>query len=90
MMNSGFRFFRDDALLKLREEQTKYCKRCGDLYWVDESNDSFIAADYCKYCLALVLLRVRNLNRRDRCQCPVDSKEFIYNKGYNNWQRRYG
>lgn len=87
---SGYRFFRDDALLDKRAKETRYCKRCNELYWIDEATkNSKIAEGYCQKCLNLFNSRIGLLEGdRPRAGCPIDSKEFIFTEHYHNYGGR--
>ena len=78
---SGYRFFRDDSLLDIRAKETRYCERCERLYWIDESQDSYVVEKYCQECLGLIRSRTSYLIRGDRTYCPINSGKFIFKEG---------
>jgi hypothetical protein len=85
----GYRFFRDDALLELRERETLYCDRCDQLYWKDnskreyKSKGSYVGDNLCPNCIALIRSRVNALQNVKRKSCPIKSGEWIYEKHHH-------
>jgi hypothetical protein len=88
----GYRFFRDDALLEIREKETLYCERCDQLYWkTDEertkraykSKGSYVGDNLCPNCIQLIRSRVYSLQHGNRRSCPIEAGKWIYAKHHH-------